>query len=84
MKTHRPIPLLKNNEVEWPSAVENDIRHRAYQLYEERVRVDGYELEDWFRAEAEILSHHVQRKAAFGTQYLARQCSPRPYSAVLD
>ena len=65
MKTHRPIALLKdNNEVERPSAVENDIKHRAYQLYEERGRVDGYELEDWVQAEAEVLSHHVQRKVA--------------------
>jgi hypothetical protein len=30
------------------------IRERAYQLYEKRGRLDGYALEDWLQAEAEI------------------------------
>jgi hypothetical protein len=30
------------------------IRQRAYNLYEQRGREDGHDLEDWFRAEAEI------------------------------
>ena len=30
------------------------IRCRAYKLYEERGREDGHELEDWLRAEAAI------------------------------
>lgn len=34
---------------------EESIRMRAYQLYEERGREDGRDLEDWFRAEAEIV-----------------------------
>lgn len=28
---------------------------RAYELYEERDRADGHALEDWVKAEAEIL-----------------------------
>jgi hypothetical protein len=32
----------------------DQIRHRAYELYEARGREEGHELEDWFRAEAEI------------------------------
>ena len=31
------------------------IRCRAYELYEEHGRSDGHALEDWVRAEAEIL-----------------------------
>jgi hypothetical protein len=31
------------------------IRQRAYSYYEERGREDGHDLEDWFRAEAEIV-----------------------------
>ena len=31
------------------------IRERAYLIYEERGREDGHDLEDWLRAEAEIL-----------------------------
>ncbi len=31
---------------------EQDIARLAYQFYEERGRVDGYDMEDWLRAEA--------------------------------
>jgi hypothetical protein len=34
---------------------ENIIRARAYQFYEERGYEDGHDLEDWFRAWAEII-----------------------------
>ncbi len=33
--------------------LEEEIRHRAYELYEQRGRDDGHDLEDWLRAEAE-------------------------------
>jgi Protein of unknown function (DUF2934) len=41
--------------------LENKIRLRARQLYEERGRVDGRELEDWVKAEAEILKSSILR-----------------------
>lgn len=31
-----------------------EIRRRAYELYEARGRGDGHDLEDWLQAEAEI------------------------------
>ncbi|MGB6247860.1 MAG: DUF2934 domain-containing protein [Terriglobales bacterium] len=34
--------------------IEQNIRLRAYELYEERGRVDGLALDDWLKAEAEI------------------------------
>jgi hypothetical protein len=34
--------------------LEDQIRHRAYELYEARGREDGHELEDWFRAKEEL------------------------------
>lgn len=34
---------------------EEYIRLRAYQLYEQRGRQDGHDLDDWYEAEAEIL-----------------------------
>jgi hypothetical protein len=43
--------------------LEQQIRNRAYQLYEERGREDGHEVEDWLRAEAEV-SRMVARAAA--------------------
>ena len=35
--------------------LENRIRERAYQLYEERGYVQGYALVDWLEAKAEVL-----------------------------
>jgi len=37
--------------------VEEAIRVRAYQIFEQRGRVHGYDVEDWFRAAAEIGTH---------------------------
>jgi hypothetical protein len=34
--------------------IEEEIRQRAYELFNARGRQDGYELEDWLRAEEEI------------------------------
>jgi Protein of unknown function (DUF2934) len=34
--------------------LENQIRLRAYELYEARGQEDGHELEDWFRAKEEL------------------------------
>jgi hypothetical protein len=36
--------------------LETEIRARAYELYEKRGRQDGYAQDDWFQAEAEVLS----------------------------
>ncbi len=37
-----------------PQELENQIRQRAYELYEARGREDGHNLDDWLRAEEEI------------------------------
>jgi len=53
------------------------IARRAYELYEERGRSDGEELNDWLRAEVEMqawLSQTEQRKAAVNR-------APRPMAA---
>ena len=34
--------------------IEERIRRRAYELYEERGREEGHALDDWLQAEAEI------------------------------
>jgi hypothetical protein len=41
--------------------LENKIRLRARQLYEQRGRVDGRALEDWLKAETEILKSSILR-----------------------
>lgn len=35
--------------------MEEEVRRRAYELYEQRGRQDGMAEEDWLRAEAEVL-----------------------------
>jgi len=37
--------------------LEEKIRARAYELYEQRKRGDGYDVEDWLDAEAELRGH---------------------------
>lgn len=44
--------------------IEEEIRCRAYELYEERGRQQGFHLEDWTRAEAEVLSRYRREKSA--------------------
>lgn len=46
-----------------PGSLEDQIRARAYELYEERDKEEGHDLDDWLRAEAEITSSK-QRSAA--------------------
>ena len=57
-KTRQPrsIKTAESNDIE------NRIRSRAYQLYEQRGNVDGFALEDWFQAEAEVLRAQKQPK----------------------
>ncbi len=42
-----------------PTRLEDDIRRRAYELYEARGREDGHELDDWLQAKTEIT--HTKR-----------------------
>ena len=46
------------------SQVQEQIRRRAYELYEERGRGDGYDLEDWLQAESEVTQQKVKTAAA--------------------
>ena len=47
-----------------PTNVEDRIRQRAYELYEQRGRGDGQELNDWAQAEQEVLNSRDTAKAA--------------------
>ncbi len=42
----------------------DQIRLRAYELYEARGYVDGYDEEDWLQAEHEIRNHGTANRAA--------------------
>ena len=38
--------------------IQAEIRQRAYELYQERGYVSGFEQEDWITAEREVLARH--------------------------
>ena len=49
-----------------PSAAEllEQIRLRAYELFEQRGRNEGHELDDWLQAEAEVMERAAKTSAA--------------------
>jgi hypothetical protein len=51
----------QNNEI---PELHNRVALRAYQFFEDRGRIHGHDLDDWFRAEQEILSEQID--ADFG------------------
>ena len=55
-------PPLK--AVSEPEQLQDQIRERAYELYESRGREDGHDREDWLRAEEEIAREKVRSIAA--------------------
>ena len=52
----RSVPINTNvQKTDGGGELQDQIRARAYQLYERRGRDDGYDMEDWLQAEAELL-----------------------------
>ena len=47
-----------------PIDLQEEVRRRAYQIYEERGMLNGFELEDWLAAETEVLDSERMKKAA--------------------
>lgn len=54
----RPMPVSASS-----GNLEEEIRRRAYELYELRGREDGFAEEDWTRAEREVLARRGPRSA---------------------
>ena len=52
-----PIPLTSNKpntRRTLPTDLQEQIRSRAYEIYEQRNRTEGRDLDDWLQAEAEV------------------------------
>jgi len=58
-----PVPEKKRS-AENSTSEEEEIRIRAYELFQERGEQPGYDAEDWLRAEDEVRNKHTRRKAA--------------------
>jgi len=52
MKTHALTGLCSNYQ-DSLEAIQDQIRARAYQLYEQRGRENGHDVDDWLEAESE-------------------------------
>jgi len=61
----------RSSEPSYLSDIEEHIHRRAYDLYEQRGRIDGFALDDWLQAEREILGAQKQRKVKAAS---ASQC----------
>jgi hypothetical protein len=69
-KTPRTTPKKNGNATELlaaevkknivPINLEDEIRRRAYEIYEERGRTPGDQHDDWLRAEREVLARYQQ------------------------
>jgi hypothetical protein len=57
-----PIKTNPGNIVTDPK-LEEEIRGRAYALYEQRGREDGHDIDDWLRAEAELIAQAMRTAA---------------------
>jgi len=64
MKPHSTSdPALRETELRTPG-FEDRIRRRAYDLYEQRGRADGNDMDDWLRAEAELTGRLAKSASA--------------------
>lgn len=61
-----PSPAVRNSHTAMSNPTREQIALRAYQIYLERGGAPGNELEDWTRAERELLERSTKprRKAA--------------------
>ena len=62
--SHNPTKKPSATVASDPEGLERQIRRRAYEIYEERGREDGHDLDDWLRAEAEIIGATAETAAA--------------------
>lgn len=60
-KSEKPVAGVSRSEPAVTSVTEEAIRKRAYELYEQRGRLDGHAVDDWLTAEAEL---QLKRKIA--------------------
>ena len=58
-----PIAAKSANAIGTPQDTLEQIRRRAYELFEQRGRQDGFHEQDWLQAESEILSRRTSRTA---------------------
>ena len=61
-EVHKKPPA--NTTTDSKLVFEEEIRSRAFELYEERGREDGHDFDDWLRAETELIESKAAVKDA--------------------
>jgi hypothetical protein len=56
-------PDAYSSSLSLPMHMEQIVRRRAYELYEQRGRTNGHAQEDWLHAEAEVVGTTLRRAA---------------------
>lgn len=59
-----PTPVMTTQTIESIVEIQEQVRRRAYELYEQRGREDGHDLEDWLQAESEVAQQGAKAVAA--------------------
>ncbi len=65
----KPIPTRRTpprttNQTESTSDLQEQIRRRAHELYEQRGGDNGHELDDWLQAESEVTQQKAETASA--------------------
>jgi hypothetical protein len=59
-----PTMVKAENQSEPTPEILEQIRARAHELFEQRGREEGHDLDDWLQAEAEVTQQRAKTKAA--------------------
>jgi hypothetical protein len=63
-QTTTPTPIKSANQTGPTPEMLEQIRARAHELFEQRGREEGRDLDDWLQAEAEVTQQRAKTKAA--------------------
>lgn len=63
-QTSTTVAVMKSR-----SELQDEIRRRAYELYEQRGSNNGHEVSDWLQAESEVAQKRVANTPRTGREY---------------
>jgi len=64
MNPQMPNLPTETRATESPVDIQEQVRRRAFDLYEQRGREDGHDLDDWLQAESELVQKRTKAVAA--------------------
>jgi Protein of unknown function (DUF2934) len=64
MNPQMPTLPTETRATESPVDIQEQVRRRAFDLYKQRGREDGHDLDDWLQAESELVQQRTKAVAA--------------------